>query len=125
MPAAPTYQACLLPNHEIDRAAVMRLAAHKARHERESCRRIGWERSWSDVMGKALKLVWDYAKSAQVTRRERDEIAKLPAHEQVALQFDLKAELAEYDIPPRKDDARLHRARAAEIRSAGIEAVAS
>lgn len=115
-----SYQDIVSEDGQVNPRALMAVAVATARFEREGCRKIGWERSWQEVMGEALKSVWESARVARACILTRAEIAKLPTQERLARQFDLKAELAETAIPPRRDEARSYRTQAHDVRIAAI-----
>ena len=114
------YRDIVSEDGQINPRALMAIAVAQARFEREGCRKIGWERSWQDVMSASLRLVWESARVARACALARVEVATLPKREQVARQFDLKAELAETAIPPRNAEARRYRTHAQEVRAASI-----
>lgn len=115
-----SYRDIVSEDGHINPRALMAVAVATAKFERGGCRKIGWERSWQEVMGEALKSVWESARVARACALARAEIAKLPKQERLARQFDLKAELAETAIPPRRDEARKYRAHAHDVRVAAI-----
>src|SRR5437879_2794897 len=108
----------------------MRSAIAIARMDRASSARIGWRRTWADVLGKALEQAWRDVRAARELEALRRARAALPGTEQQARTLELQAELLADRMIGRADRAEADRqiaalrTRAAALRSTEIQQAA-
>jgi hypothetical protein len=101
----------------IDPAAVIEIAACRARQEHRACAAMGWHRSFLACAEWSFGLTWAEAETVRDNAIACAERAKLSPIERWARTAELHAEIAETAIPPRHAEAAQLREGAAALRS--------
>ncbi len=78
------------PTDAIDRSMLMRIAADRARREREAYAAMGAPRPWSELIGEELRRTWSIAKVMLECEQGRRALANMPPAARQIRQLELR-----------------------------------